>query len=76
MQQIPPVRPANAEPQRTKPSRLLRLRQVMERTGLSKTTIYRWIAEGRFPSQHRIAASIAVWKETDVDDWINAQCAA
>lgn len=29
--------------------KLLRLREVMERTGLGKSTIYRKIADGTFP---------------------------
>jgi excisionase family DNA binding protein len=35
---------------RTKQRRILRLRQVKERTGLSKSTIYKAISEGKFPA--------------------------
>jgi prophage regulatory protein len=33
------------------PDRIIRLRTVLTRTGLSRSTLYRKIAEGTFPSQ-------------------------
>ena len=35
--------------------RILRLRTVFHRTGLSRSTLYRKIAEGPFPAQLRIS---------------------
>jgi len=38
--------------------------------GLSRSTIYRKIAEGTFPAQLKIRTSGAGWRESDIDRWI------
>ena len=50
--------------------RIGRLKTVLDRTGLSRATIYRKIAEGTFPSQIRISINGAGWRESDIDCWI------
>ena len=50
--------------------RLLRLRDVVERTGLSRSSIYRLAAAGEFPRQRRLRYKLAVWLESEVDAWI------
>lgn len=50
--------------------RIIRLRTVLERTGLSRSTIYRKIAEGTFPSQVRISVHGAGWRESAINRWI------
>jgi prophage regulatory protein len=52
------------------PDRIIRLRTVLSRTGLSRSTIYRKIAEGTFPAQLQISANGAGWRESDIDRWI------
>ena len=37
------------------PDRIVRLKTVLARTGLSRSTIYRKIAEGTFPAQLKIS---------------------
>jgi prophage regulatory protein len=37
------------------PDRIIRLKTVLSRTGLSRSTIYRKIAEGTFPAQLKIS---------------------
>lgn len=54
-------------------SRLLRIDKVMERTGLSRTTIWRREREGDFPSRVRIGPNAVAWREDDVDDWIESR---
>jgi prophage regulatory protein len=39
-------------------------------TGLSRSTIYRKIAEGTFPSQLRISTNGAGWRESDINRWV------
>ena len=51
------------------PNRILRLRTVLDRTGLSRTTMYRKIGEGTFPQQLRISVHGAGWSEAEVDRW-------
>ncbi|MER9522511.1 AlpA family phage regulatory protein [Mesorhizobium sp. M0292] len=44
----------------------LRLKQVIEITGLSRTEIYRRIKAGIFPAQTRVSHKVAVWKGSDI----------
>lgn len=43
---------------------------VRARTGLSRSTIYRKIAEGTFPAQLKISTNGAGWRESDINRWI------
>lgn len=52
------------------PDRIIRLKTVLFRTGLSRSTIYRKIAEGTFPPQIRISIHGAGWRESDINRWI------
>ena len=52
------------------PDRIIRLKTVLARTGLSRSTIYRKIIEGTFPAQIRISTHGAGWRESDLDRWI------
>ncbi|QKD05913.1 helix-turn-helix transcriptional regulator [Mesorhizobium loti] len=52
------------------PDRIIRLKTVLARTGLSRSTMYRKIAEGTFPAQIRISVNGAGWRESDINRWI------
>ena len=52
------------------PDRIVRLKTVLARTALSRSTIYRKIAEGTFPAQIKISVNGASWRESDIDQWI------
>ena len=52
------------------PDRIVRLKTVLARTGLSRSTIYRKIAEGTFPAQLKISTNGAGWRESDIDRWV------
>lgn len=56
--------------------KLLRLPQVKESTGLSKSSIYARIAEGTFPRQIQLGPRLVVWVESDIQKWIQEQVAA
>ena len=51
-------------------TKLLRLPQVKESTGLSKYSIYARIAEGTFPKQISIGPRLVVLVESDIQNWI------
>jgi prophage regulatory protein len=53
-----------------KPDRILRLPAVLERTGLSRSTLYRKIKAGTFPSQVAISLRCAGWRESEVRAWL------
>lgn len=52
------------------PDRIIRMRTVQARTGLSRSTIYRKIAEGTFPARQKISVNGAGWKESDINRWV------
>ena len=52
------------------PSSILRIKAVMRRTGLTRPTLYRKIAEGTFPQQIHISTNCIGWREAEVDEWL------
>jgi len=50
--------------------RLLRLPEVKQKVGLSRTAIYRLIAEGQFPRQVCIGTRAVAWCQDDLEAWI------
>lgn len=57
-----------------KPSRLLRLAEVIERVGLGKSAIYTRIRAKAFPGQVDLGG-VSVWVESEIDAWIAARIA-
>jgi prophage regulatory protein len=53
--------------------KLLRFPAVRERTGLSRTTIWRLERHGQFPKHRRISANAVAWVEDEVVSWIQAK---
>lgn len=51
------------------PDRFLRLAAVLERTGLSRATLYRMIGAGRFPKQVQIGLRCCAWRESAITEW-------
>ena len=56
--------------------RFLRISEVLDRVGVSRPTIYRWMREGTFPKQISIGANSVVWLESDVTKWMEDQMAS
>ena len=54
-------------------SSFLSLKQVQARTTLSRSTIYRKMAERTFPRQFSITPRRAVWSEDAVEEWMTKQ---
>ena len=52
------------------PDRILRLKAVLDRTGLSRSTLYRKIQNGTFPKQIAISTRCAGWRESQINDWM------
>lgn len=50
--------------------RIIRLKTVLARTGLSRTTLYRKMGEGTFPRQVKISIHGAGWHESAINRWI------
>lgn len=52
------------------PDRILRIRTVLQRTGLSRSTMYRKMHDGTFPAAIKISTRCAGWRESDIAAWL------
>ncbi len=52
------------------PERILRLNAVLDRTGLSRATLYRKINDGTFPAQLKLSTRCAGWRESAINEWM------
>jgi prophage regulatory protein len=50
--------------------RMIRFPDVRNRTGLSRSTIWRLERQGEFPKHRRISPNAVAWIEHEVDAWI------
>ena len=53
--------------------RILRIREVIDRIGVSRSTIYEWQSRGAFPRAIPLGARSIGWRESDVSAWIEAR---
>ena len=51
---------------------ILRLPEVIARTGLSRTNVYRRIAAGTFPAPVALGPRAVGWRESDITAWIES----
>jgi prophage regulatory protein len=60
----------------TKPNqeklKILRLEKVKDRTGLSRSTIYLRIQEGKFPRPISLGARAVGWLENEIEAWLTS----
>jgi len=60
----------------TGPTRMLRLKQVMEKTELGKTTIYKLQKQGRFPRSVPLTNRSVRWIESEVEEYLASRARA
>ena len=53
--------------------KLIRLRQVLALTGLSRGTLYRLERAGTFPNRRRLSPNCVAWIEQEITDWIESR---
>ena len=51
---------------------ILRRKQVEEKTGLSRSTIYQRIQESTFPRPINLGARAVGWLENEIEAWLTA----
>jgi prophage regulatory protein len=56
--------------------KMLRLPEVIEMTGLSRMTIYRYEAKGEFPKRRRLGVNAVGWLEDEVNQWMQSRPSA
>jgi prophage regulatory protein len=53
--------------------RILRMKSVRDRVGLSRATIYRRMLRSEFPASVPLGGHIVGWRESDINAWIAAR---
>ncbi|BBU03343.1 helix-turn-helix transcriptional regulator [Aeromonas veronii] len=56
--------------------RLIRVKEVTQKTGLSKSSLYDLIAQGRFPQSVPLSNRSVAFVESEIDNWIAERIAA
>lgn len=49
--------------------RLIRVREVLEKVGLGKTTVYALIKAGEFPQPRKVGHA-SLWVESEIEGWV------
>ena len=57
-------------------SRFLRLPEVLNLVGVTRSTLYRWMDAGTFPKQISVGGNTVVWVESAVTSWMEEQMAS
>lgn len=52
------------------PDRIIRIAEVLKRTGLTRSTLYRKVSAGTFPRNVRISMRCVGWRESDLQAWL------
>ena len=58
---------------KTEPTKLLRVKQVAELTGMGVSTVWKYVKLGEFPEPFKLSMRVTVWSSDDVNDWIAKQ---
>jgi prophage regulatory protein len=53
--------------------KLLRIKHVMEATGLSRMTLWRLEKAGDFPTRRRLGLNSVAWLDSDIAAWIESR---
>lgn len=55
--------------------RIIRLPEVKSKTGLSRSTIYFYMSEARFPKSVSLGERAVGWIEADIEQWLDDRIA-
>ena len=55
--------------------RIIRLKEVMETTGLGRSSIYKYAQEGAFPKPVSLGGRSSGWVLDEVEEWVVEQIA-
>ncbi|SBT11947.1 AlpA family transcriptional regulator [Vibrio celticus] len=54
-------------------SRLLRLKEVIQVTGISRSSLYKYLNEGQFPPPISLGARSVAWIDHEIQAWITTK---
>ena len=55
--------------------RALRIKQVVQKIGLSEATVWRLAATGEFPRPIKLSRGCTVWLESEIDEFLDSRAA-
>jgi prophage regulatory protein len=55
---------------------LIRLPEVMRRTGLGRTSVYHLMSKGEFPRSLSLSPRMCSWVASEIDQWIRERIAS
>ncbi len=50
--------------------RLIKLKEVMNYTGLGRSSIYKFMAEGHFPKSIALGERAVAWESSEIEEWV------
>lgn len=50
--------------------KVLRLAEVIEKTGLARSTIYKYTGEGKFPKSISLGGRSVGWIDSEIHEWL------
>jgi len=53
--------------------RYLRVREVMKKLGVARTTLWRWERDGRLPPRRKIGPNTVGWLESEIDEFATSR---
>jgi prophage regulatory protein len=53
--------------------KIYRLKELKEKLGVGKSTIYRWIKKGNFPAPIKLGERTVGWLESDLKKWLETK---
>lgn len=52
--------------------RVLNIAEVVDRIGLSRASIYRLVAEGKFPTPIKLGDRRIGWRDSSINEWLQS----
>ena len=53
--------------------KIIRLKKVLEQTGLGRSTLYKLVAEGSFPPSVSLGGRSVGWVSEEVESWVKSR---
>lgn len=57
----------DSAPEPNRVAHLIRFKELQRYVGLGRSTIYRWMAEGKFPKPEQLGGYAVAWIEKHID---------
>jgi prophage regulatory protein len=49
-----------------------RLSQILPYLPIAKTTVEKWVKQGKFPAPVKLSATVTAWRNADIHAWLNS----